>query len=449
MKIELMKLSSIKPYPNNPRINDAAIDAVMKSLRDFGIRQSIVVDKDHVIVVGHARYKAALQLKLDRFPVHVADNLTDAQIRAYRIADNKTAEFAEWDTDRLIVELSELRSENFDMDSLGFDDAELDELLGDATDIAIEDVAPELPEVAVSEPGKIYQLGRHRLMCGDSLNPENIKLLTAEKWADMVFTDPPYNMNYQSKNLGGIKNDKMSEAKFVSFILASLMAMKKSMSPTASYYICMSAAEYPTVYHQLRKCGMSGRQIIWVKPAAGLGGQEYRPQYEVMLFGYLGSRSERVWNGERRQSDIWDFLPERPLVAREEHGDTVIELGDGVETTQIHLDGKVSGAVAFFDGSTSDLWRFARPNGTYVHPTQKPVALVERAIENSSRPDDLVLDIFGGSGSTLIACENTGRRACLMELDPKYCDVIRRRYAEFTHGNEADWQSLTPGTDRS
>ena len=443
MKIVLKKLSEIHPYEANPRINEPAIDAVAASLKEFGFRQPIVVDADMTIIAGHTRWKAAQRLGLELVPVHVADTLTPAQVRAYRLADNRTAEIADWDMGKLTIELEQLRAENYDLTLTAFGELEIDRMLKTVADSSREDDAPPLPEIPVSEPGKIYALGLHRLMCGDSLDPACVARLTGKRLANLVFTDPPYNMNYQSKNLGGIKNDKMSEANFVSFILSSVMSMKKAMASNASYYICMSAAEYPTVYHQLRKAGMSGRQIIWVKPSAGLGGQEYRPQYEVMLYGYL-SREHRTWNGERLMSDLWDFDPAIPVIAREEDNSTVIEFGNGIETTQVCVDGLASGNVIFFDGSTSDLWRFKRPEGTYVHPTQKPVALVERALKNSSNPGDLVLDLFGGSGSTLIAAERTGRDACLMELDPRYCDVIRRRYVTHIQGSDEHWLSLTP-----
>jgi DNA modification methylase len=444
MKVIEVKITDVTPYENNPRLNDGAVvDAVAASIREFGFRQPIVVDSDYVIIAGHVRWKAACKLGLCEIPVHIA-SMPPEKVRAYRIADNKIAECASWDMDKLVIELEDLTADSIDLSLLGFDDSELAKLLDLAEPEKDADAAPDLPENPVSIPGVIYQLGRHRLMCANSLKPENVwKAVNAHRVA-LVFTDPPYNMNYKSKNLGGIQNDRMSEASFVAFILKSAAALKRVMKAHASYYICMSAAAYPTVYYQLRKLGMSGRQIVWVKPSAGLGGQEYRPQYEVMLYGYVGTKKGRTWTADRRESDFWDIDYGSSIIPRSEGNQTVIEISQGIETTQIYLDGKVTGNIITFDGHISDLWRFSRPSGKYVHPTQKPVALISHAILNSSNPGDTVLDIFGGSGSTLIACEQTDRSAVLMELDPKYCDVIRRRWAEFVHGPDCDWQTLTP-----
>jgi len=442
-----LPLTDIHPYAGNPRCNDAAVDAVAESIRRYGYRDMISVDGQHTVICGHTRLKALQRLGWTSVEVTVYDDLTPDEVRALRIADNKTGELSEWDMEKLLVELKDLQTNGADLTGLAFDENELSRILNreiKKDGSMDEDTAPELPVTPVSKPGGYYQLGTHRLLCGDLLQTENLPRLMSGTAAALVFTDPPYNMNYQSKSLGGIKNDRMSEAGFVSFILSSVMAMRGAMTPNASYYICMSSAQYPLVYHQLRKAGMGGRQLIWEKPSAGLGGQEYRPQYEVMLYGYLGPRAERIWNGERRQSDLWHFDPRLPLVAREEDGATVLEFGAGLETVQVFVPGRLTGQVVNFDGSTSDLWRFSRPAGDYVHPTQKPVELVRRAVTNSSRPGDTVLDPFGGSGSTLIAAEQTGRTARLMELDPKYCDVIRRRWAEFVHGPDCDWQTLTP-----
>lgn len=443
MEIVLKKLNEVHPYENNPRINDKAVEAVTKSIREFGFRQPIVVDSDGVIIAGHTRWKAALDMGLDKIPVHVA-NLTPEQVKAYRIADNKTGELADWDFDKLSVELADLSLDGFNLSMLGFSELELAKLMGNNIPLLNPDDAPDIPDVPASQRGKIYRLGSHRLICADSLVPENLRRLTGGKRANFVFTDPPYNMNYQSKSLGGIKNDRMAEAAFVSFILRSLIAMKTAITASASYYICMSAAEYPTVYHQFRKHGLRGRQIIWLKPSAGLGGQEYRPQYEVMLYGYMGSKQSRIWNAERSESDFWELDCPDSIMTRLDGETTVIEVGSGLETVQLLLDGRISGSAVFFSGETADIWKFSRPGGKYVHPTQKPVALVERALKNSSNPGDMVLDLFGGSGSTLIACEKTGRVAYLAELDEKYCDVIRRRWAEYVYGTGCDWQDVTP-----
>lgn len=442
MKISEYKIDAVKPYHNNPRINNKTIDSLAASISEFGFRQPIVVDRKNTIICGHARYLAAIKLGLQSVPVHCADTLTDDQAKAYRIADNKIAELSEWDWNKLEIEIQDLDLANFDLNILAFSEQELFKLLKGKSESSDDDAPPISPDI-ISKLGESYQLGVHKLHCGDSTDGPKIRRFLKCN-VDMVFTDPPYNMNYQSKNLGGIQNDRMSESQFVQFILKSAFTILSTLKSGASFYICMSALEYPLVYHQLRKIGMAGRQLIWVKPSPGLGAQEYRPQYEVMLYGYVGSRAERTWNGKRGQSDLWDIAESDIVIAREDGDGMVLEIGGGIETTQVCLDRKCKGSIISFNGESCDLWRFGRENGQYVHPTQKPVVLIERAIRNSSNKNDVVLDTFGGSGSTVIACEKLGRKCFVVEIDPQYCDVIRRRWAEFVYGKNCNWENLTP-----
>ena len=295
------------------------------------------------------------------------------------------------------------------------------------------DEAPKLPDEPVTQPGDVWIMGDHRLVCGDALDPKCYRAVLGTSKADMAFIDPPYNMDYRSKGLGGIANDDLDDRSFARLVLGGCYQLRTNLRSGGSYYICMSAAEYPLLCAELRKLGMSGRVIVWAKPCAGLGAQEYRPRFEIIIYGWLGPRRDRVWNGERRESDLWEFDLDRSAIARlDDDGNTIVEVGFGLESIEVALEGEVAGTVSHADGSTDDLWRFARESGPYVHPTQKPVALIERAIRNSSDPGDLVLDSFAGSGSTLIACERLGRRFTGIELDPRYCDVSVERWEAVT-----------------
>ena len=457
---------TFRPAPYNPRtISPAALAGLRVSLRTFGDLSGFVVnDRTGHVVCGHQRrivlddvdwgslaygefYVVALGHPGQRFESRereatlvTADGVrfrvrrVDWPVafeKAANVAANSPA-IAGVFTDDLDLLLDELQSEGPDLyDALLLDELRKASPVDEAG--ADPDAAPEVPAVPVTRRGDLWELGHHRLLCGDATDRDEMRRLLEGRSVSLVFTDPPYNMAYKSKKLGGIANDDLGEAAFVRLILASAHRMLASLCDGGSFYLCMSAAEVATVFHQLRKLGMKARQIVWAKPSPGLGAQEYRPQHEVMLFGFKGARSKRVWNGGRCQSDLWSFDPECGVVAREsEGGGMVIEVGLGIETVQIELTQRLEGHVRYFDGSDSDVWSFGRPKGDYCHPTQKPVDLVVRAIRNSSRSGDRVLDSFAGSGTTLIACELTGRRGCVMELDQKYCDVICRRYLAFT-----------------
>ncbi len=422
----------------NPRtISKEAMAGLSSSIEKFGCVDMIIVnvrDDRNVIVSGHQRHKA-LCSKLGNkaiMPCVVVD-LCDADEKLLNLTMNNPEIQGDFiaELDDYIDDLRELLDVDADYFNLRIDELRNDI---DRADPKPED--DEIPENidAVAKLGDLWQLGEHLLVCGDSTDPVTIARLGDWNIVDLVFTDPPYNMTYKSKKLGGIKNDNMADAEFVRFILSSAAIIQKLLRSGGSFYICMSGAEYPTVYHQLRKLGLSGRQLIWAKPSTGLGAQEYRPQFEVMLYGYTGKRSKRCWNGKRHESDLWSFDIGSGVVARETDTGMIIEVGNGIETTQIVLDAKTTGKVLTFDGSCDDIWQFGRPKGDYVHPTQKPVALVERAILNSSKPDNIVFDAFTGSGSTLIACEKLGRRFIGCELDPKYCDVIISRWQNYTGG---------------
>ncbi len=391
MKVELVEITKVIPYARNPRRNDGAVAKVAASIKEFGFRQPIVVDPEMVIIAGHTRLQAALALGLKKVPVHIAEGLTESQIKAYRIADNRTNEEAEWDNELLGLELIDLKESGFDLDLTGFDLDELNKILASELGAGLtdEDAVPELEDNAVSRLGDVWILGNHKLLCGDSTRKESFDILLDGMLADMVFTDPPYNVNYgatmKDKIRGNkriIKNDNLGED-FYGFLLAScknLISVCKG-----SIYICMSSSELDTLQKAFREAGGHWSTfVVWAKNTFTIGRSDYQRQYEPILYGWAEG-SKHYWCGDRSQGDVWNFN---------------------------------------------------KPKVNDLHPTMKPVELVQRAIENSSKSRDIVLDCFAGSGSTLIAAEKAGRSARLIELDPKYCDVILKRWQDFT-GNEA------------
>lgn len=389
MRIETVPIEKVIPYARNPRRNEHAVAKVAGSIKEFGWQQPIVVDTDYVIVAGHTRLLAAQQLGMKEIPVKIADDLTPAQIKAYRLADNRTHEEAEWIDELLAIELIEIRDMGYDLDITGFDPDELDKLLaGDAGDgLTDDDAIPELQEKAISKAGDVWVCGNHRLLCGDSTDRATIDKLMDGVLADMTFTDPPYNVNYGASmkdkvrgNNRTIKNDNLGED-FYAFLqkaCANLLEVTKG-----GVYICMSSSELDTLQKAFREAGGHWSTfVIWAKNAFTMGRADYQRQYEPILYGWKEG-ADHYWCGARDQGDVW-----------------------------------------FFD----------KPTRNDLHPTMKPVALVERAIRNSSKTRDIVLDPFGGSGTTMIAAERSGRRARLIELDPKYVDVIVQRWQEATGG---------------
>ena len=385
-KIEHWPLARLLPYARNARTHsDDQVAQIAASIVEFGFTNPILVGGDGVIVAGHGRLAAARKLGLEAVPVVVLDHLSPTQRRALVIADNRIAENAGWDDAMLRTELEALQEDGFDLDLTGFDPDALAELLaGEETDLAGEVDDDEVPEDAVavvSRPGDLWMLGEHRVLCGDATSPEAYARLLADGQADMVFIDPPYNVDYANSakdRMRGtqrpILNDNLGEG-FYDFLLAAL-------TPTLAHcrgavYIAMSSSELDVLQRAFRAAG--GRWstfVIWAKNKFTMGHADYQRQYEPILYGWPED-AKRHWCGDRDQGDVW------------------------------HIN---------------------RQNRNDLHPTMKPVELVERCLRNSSRPGDVVLDSFGGSGTTLIAAHKSGRRARLMELDPKYVDVIVRRW---------------------
>lgn len=390
-RIEHWPIDKLLPYVRNARQHsDEQIAQIAASIAEFGFVNPILTGVDGVLVAGHGRLAAARKLGLPTVPVVVLDHLTPTQRRALVLADNRLAELATWDDALLRIELEALQDDGFDLDLTGFDADALAELLADE-EPQIEgrtedDAIPEMPEEPVSRPGDVWRLGPHRLVCGDATTAEAYaRLFPDGERADMVFTDPPYNVNYANSakdKLRGkhrpILNDALGEG-FYDFLfdaLALIMAHTRG-----AIYVAMSSSELDTLQAAFRAAGGHWSTfIIWAKNTFTLGRSDYQRQYEPILYGWPEGAT-RHWCGDRDQGDVWQIK---------------------------------------------------KPAKNDLHPTMKPVDLVERAIRNSSRPGDVVLDPFGGSGTTLIAAEKAGRVARLIELDPKYADVIVRRWQDFT-----------------
>lgn len=421
MQIIEKKLSELKPYENNPRKNDEAVKFVANSIKEFGFKVPVVIDKDGTIICGHTRYKAAKRLKLATVPCVVADDLSEEQIRAYRLADNKVSELAEWDIPLLTAELQEIFS--FNMADFGFDH-------DDTLDKVKEDEPPREAEQRTN-PGELWQLGDHKLMVGDSTDPETYtKLMDGEK-AEMVFTDPPYNVDYEGKarEHKKIKNDKKEN--FYDFLVTAFENMVEYLEPGGAFYICYADRETENVVTALKTSGLKLREtLIWCKNFFVLSGCDYHFQHEPILYGNKPGASHRFYGGRRLGTTIQEDWP--------------VEIGldtDGGNIIVVHIGKKrvvlkaPSVEVLNIDDDSTLLF-VDRPTRSIEHPTMKPVLLVAKCIRNSSKKGQIVLDPFGGSGSTLLACEQIGRKCRTIELDPKYADVIIERWEKLT-GREA------------
>ncbi len=426
MKIEMWNIEQVRPYENNPRINDSAVDAVADSLREFGWRQPIVVDEAGVIIVGHTRWKAAKKLNLQKVPVHVAKDLSEAQIKAYRLADNRTAGIADWDYELLPIELGQLKEMDFDLEMLGFGQEELAKLLdtGVHEGLTDPDEVPQPPDEAVTRPGDLWILDEHRLLCGDSGSPDDVDRLLDGAKAHLVNTDPPYNVKVASRSgnamamAGASKkyagqqgmdaklrgrthatteklrpkdrslvNDFVSDEEFATLLRAWFGNIQRVLLPGHAFYIWGGYSNIYNYPNALKECELYFSQmIIWDKQHPVLTRKDYMGAHEWCFYGWKEGQAHRFF-GPHNVSDLWHVKKVNP--------------------------------------------------NKMIHLTEKPVELAVRPIQYSSLKGENVLDLFGGSGSTLIACQQTDRKAYLMELDPPYCDVIVRRWEQFT-GNKAE-----------
>ncbi len=423
MKIELWILDRIKPYPNNPRLNDDAVDSVAASIREFGFRQPIVVDTEGVIIVGHTRWKAAQKLGLKKVPVHVATDLSAAQIKAYRIADNQTNTLAEWDALLLPLELHDLESLDFDLSLLGFEQDELNKWLGaEVTEgLCDPDDVPDPPDEAITQPGDLWMLGDHRLLCGDSSKPEDVDRLLDSATIHLVNTDPPYNVKVEPRSNNAI-------------------AAGLSSFQGTTHHQGLDLARHPgKAKPTKKKLRPKDRPLAndFVTDEA----------FNVLLDAWFGNmarvlqpgRGFYIWGGYANLGNYPPFLKKNGLyfsqgiVWDKQH--PVLTRKDFMGAFEISFYGWKEGAAHVYLGpnNATDLWHVKKVNPqSMIHLTEKPVELAVRALNYSSRPGENVLDLFGGSGSTLIAAEQTGRKAFLMELDTLYCDVIVDRFQRFT-----------------
>jgi DNA modification methylase len=422
MHVELRNINDIKPYPNNPRHNDHAVDVVAASIQAFGFRQPIVVDEEGMVVVGDTRLKAAKKLGLDVVPVHVAAGLTAAQCKAYRIADNKSAELADWNADRLVQELAELQKMDFQVDLLGFSAEELTQLLdAEARPGLVDpDEVPAPPDEPTTQPGDLWLLGRHRLLCGDAAKPEDVDRLLDGATVQLVNTDPPYNVRVEPRSnnaiaaglssfTGATHHQGFDAARYPSKSTPTTTKLRAKDRPLANDFV--SDEEFGRLLHAwfgnvARVLQPGGSFYIW-------GGYANISNYPPALKAHDLYMSQTV---------IWD--KQHPVLTRKDY------MG---AHEWCFYGWKLGAAHQFFGpNNATDLWSIKKVNPQkMVHLTEKPVELASRALRYSSRPGENVLDLFGGSGSTLIGAEQTGRRALLMEIDGLYCDVIVKRWEQF------------------
>ena len=399
MQYYLADVSELIPYVRNARTHsEAQVSQIAASIREFGFLSPILVAEDNTILAGHGRLAAALKLGLKKVPCVKENHLTETQKRAYIIADNKLSLNAGWDNELLAVELSELEGADFNLDLLGFDEAELSSIFDADKDVSDDDfdVEKELEEPCFSKTGDMWTLGRHHVICGDATKLETYKTLLENTKVNLVVTDPPYNVNYEGA-AGKIKNDNMENDKFYQFLFNSFVNMEQAMADDASIYVFHADTEGLNFRKAFQDAGfyLSGC-CIWKKPSLVLGRSPYQWQHEPCLYGWK-KKGKHKWYAGRKETSVWEF---------------------------------------------------EKPKKNADHPTMKPIALLAYPIKNSSMTNSLVLDPFAGSGSTLIACEQTGRICYAIELDEKYCDVIVKRYIEQI-GNDKSVKVLRGGKEYS
>jgi len=414
--------SELIPYERNARTHTPVqVAQIAKLMKKVGFTNPLLIDEQNRIIAGHGRLEAAKTLGLQMVPVVVVTGLTDADRRALVIADNKLALNAGWDADLLRTEIEALRLEGFDMDLTGFDAGEILDLMGGVPNGKDPDAAPEKPVVPFSRLGDRWDLGPHRLVVGDSTSVDTYDLLLGPEKVDVCWTDPPYNVAYKAA-AGEIANDDLSDGDFADFLLAAYACMFSALKPGGAIYVAHADTEGLNFRGMFAKAGfkISGC-LIWCKDSLVLGRSDYQWQHEPILYGWRPGSAHR-WFGGRKLTTLQKLGDGSPFEQNAD-GSWTIRIGDRCLVIQ---DGaQVSEVVP-------SVINESRPKRNDVHPTMKPVALIERMLKNSARPGDLVLDPFGGSGSTLVAADRMGMSARLIELDPGYADVIIRRWQDYT-----------------
>lgn len=457
MNIVDKSVDEIIPYENNPRKNDKAVPGVAKSIQEFGFKVPIIIDKNNVVVCGHTRLKAAKKLGLRTVPCVVAADLSPEKIRAFRLADNKVSEQAAWDDEKLLEELTELQG-IIEMEDFGFEGFDLD---SDPTEVKAGEDDTKEPAAVFVKPGDLWVLGQHRLLCGDATKQEDVdRVMNGEK-AELVHTDPPYGVSYvtQSGKFDMIKNDDKTGDDLLSALLVpAFKQYVRVTGPEAAFYIWHASSTRRDFEDALLAAGLLEKQyIIWAKPAPVLGHADYQWSHEPCFYAEKAGKHCHFY-GDRTQRTVW-------RASYHSSGDVAASLAGGVVVTDgkgskifiaekppkgkkvryIRLSEDGQGVDLQPDSNNSTLWEIGRESKT-IHPTQKPLEIPIRAIMNSTKPGDLVVDFFGGSGSTLIAAEKTGRRCDSIELDPKYCSAIIDRYIELVNDNSQVYRLNADGT---
>jgi len=418
--IVMMSIDDITPYYNNPRRHDN-ISEVKESIRRVGFRGGIWVDPNHVIIAGHGRFMAAKELGMKEIPVTVISDLSEAEIKYLRIKDNRASDQSSWDEEAYLKEIEELRDMDFDTSDIEFEGAAI---ITDEVEQVVEDEEPEPPEEPTSRRGQIFRLGNHILMCGDATSPQDVKRLMdaagiETEGGDIILTDPPYNVAIEgcTKDKLTIENDSMDDSIFIDFLSKAFVNMEHYLKKGGPFYIWHASLKASEFREAMEGSGLHVRQVLqWVKNIFVLGRQDYQWRHEPCFYGW-------------KEGAPHYFIPIRNLSTVLEDGPLDIE-----KMSKKELQDTIRKMLADAPG---DVIHANKPARNAEHPTMKPVKLLAEVLHNSSRPGDTVIDLFGGSGSTLVACEQMDRRCIMMEYDPRYSDVIIERYKNLT-GEEAE-----------
>lgn len=412
MNIEFLDINELKPYKNNPRNNDDAVEAVANSIHAFGFKVPIIIDDNNVIVAGHTRLKASKKLGLEKVPCIRASDLSEEQIKAFRLADNKVGELATWNYDMLKTELEEI---SISMDEFGFGNIGEEEI--EINEDGFDFQEAEIPEPK-SRKGEIYRLGKHRLMVGDSTNNDDVDKLMNGQIADLVVTDPPYNVDISNAEGMQIENDNLQNEAFQEFLDNAFFNLQRKLKAGGAFYVWYAGMNHIFFETALKRNNLTARQqLIWVKNTFVLGHWDYHWQQEPCLYGWKDGAGHYFTYDRTQSTSIQDNPIEFDELTREE----AIKILKKTYSNEVQ----------------TTILRENKPVQNNLHPTMKPIKLMGRLIKNSSQTNELVLDLFGGSGSTLIACQELGRVCYMMENDPKYADVIIERWEQFT-GEKAE-----------
>lgn len=416
--VNMLGIEKLIPYARNAKKHPPEqVDQIAASINEWGFTIPVLVDEDGMIIAGHGRVLAAKKLGLSEVPTITARGWSDEKKRAYVLADNKLTENGGWDEEQLASEISDLLAAGFDVGLTGFSGNEIDDLLGDTSQDGLieDDETPDVEEKLVTQPGDVWLIGKHKVICGDSTSADTLTALLGKEEVDCVWTDPPYNVDYDGGGAGGtrkkIANDNMSGDDFLEFLTAVYSAFAERMKPGRPFYVAHADTETPRFREAATNAGLMVKQcLIWVKPNFTIGRQDYQWQHEPILYGWKPGKAH-VWYGQFDKGTVIDDDVPLSKISKQELQRIVQELTNERKTTVIRCD---------------------KPSRSTEHPTMKPVRLIERMLRNSTREGDLVLDVFGGSGSTMIAAHKLNRYARLVELDPGYVDVIVRRIQLFS-----------------